>query len=70
MGGPGIVVLIDTYPEGCTNTEAYNRHTPILCISEVKVIKSNFTEVSILTSFYPEYSTKILAGSTVPKNSQ
>lgn len=46
MGGPGIVVLIDTYPEGLKNIERNNgRHQqiPILCIAELKVIiKQNY----------------------------
>lgn len=43
IGGPGTIVIIDTYPEGCTNDSRPNQaNRPILCIAEIKVISELF----------------------------
>lgn len=44
LGGPGVIVIIDLYPDGCakvsgSNPEYQNNNpTQILCIAEAKVI--------------------------------
>uniref|UniRef100_V5GG02 Uncharacterized protein n=1 Tax=Anoplophora glabripennis TaxID=217634 RepID=V5GG02_ANOGL len=42
IGGPGVIVIVDTYPEGCTNTNMIRMTRPILCISEVKSIPQKY----------------------------
>ncbi|KAF5279190.1 hypothetical protein FQR65_LT03437 [Abscondita terminalis] len=47
LGGPGVVVLIDTYPEGFKDFESQENFpsqnsTPILCIAEVKEVPTRY----------------------------
>ncbi|KAJ8918881.1 hypothetical protein NQ315_011173 [Exocentrus adspersus] len=42
IGGPGIIVLVDTYPEGCANTSLTRMSRPILCLSEVKTMPQKY----------------------------
>jgi hypothetical protein len=43
IGGPGVIVIVDTYPEGCTNSSRpVQGNRPILCLAEVKEIPPNY----------------------------
>ncbi|KAJ8955172.1 hypothetical protein NQ318_009066 [Aromia moschata] len=42
IGGPGILVTVDTYPEGCANTNPIRMSRPILCITEVKSVPQKY----------------------------
>lgn len=48
LGGPGVIVIIDLYPDGCakvsgSNPEYQNNNpTQILCIAEAKTIPTNY----------------------------
>ncbi|KAK9877014.1 hypothetical protein WA026_016041 [Henosepilachna vigintioctopunctata] len=35
IGGPGVIVLVDTFPEGCTSDTRFSNR-PILCLAELK----------------------------------
>ncbi|XP_018318805.1 uncharacterized protein LOC108732471 isoform X2 [Agrilus planipennis] len=46
LGGPGVIVLVLVYPEGCAEftktTSSSSSHTPILCLAEVKDVPPRY----------------------------
>ncbi|KAK4875645.1 hypothetical protein RN001_012067 [Aquatica leii] len=61
LGGPGIVVLIETYPEGFKDYEIQENaqnSTPILCIAEVKEVPTRYW-LHLLERFNPNITEQV-----------